>query len=434
MKLLLIQASHLQPDGSVFKTRNLFYPGLALPIVAALTPEDFQIELVNEYAEEIDFDGDYALVGISAMTPQAPRAYQIAAEFRKRGVPVVIGGFHASLLPDEAQQHCDAVVIGEAETTWPRLLEDFRAGRLAGRYQGDHLVDMADIPVPRYDLVNNSGYAVGAMPVQTTRGCPHRCNFCNVRQFYGASYRSRPIDRVIEDVKAAGSSKIFFVDDNIGPNRKYCLELFEALKPLGLFWGSQCNVSFAEDEEMLQKAAEAGCFSLFLGVESLSTESLASINKSFNDISKYEEAFRRIRSFGIRPMVSMMVGLDGDGPESFDATVKFLNDNKVPIAYAFIITPGPGTELFKHFEREGRLVSKDWSKYSGEEVIFKPAKMDADTLQRGLWKVLKGFYNVSSILKRTFWPVGFDLRYFATMKYNWLHWRSVRKGIHPLRG
>jgi len=436
VRLLLIQPSHLNPDGSVFKSTKLMYPGLALPIVAALTPDDFEIELVNEYAERINFDGNYDLVGISAMTPQAPRAYQIAARFMERGVKVAIGGFHGSLLPDEAEQHCDAVVIGEAETTWPQLIEDVRSGTLKKRYRGEKFVDMAEIPVPRYDLVKKSGYAVGAMPVQMTRGCPMNCNYCNVREFYGPTYRRKPIENVVRDVKAAGTRSIFFVDDNMGgkANREYCMELFEALKPLNIFWGSQCNVSVGMDDEFLRKASECGCFSLFLGVESVSRESLTSINKSFNDVDKFRECFQRIRSHGIRPMVSMMLGLDGDGPESFDATLEFLQENRIPIAYAFIITPGPGTVLFKQYQRDGRLLSTDWSKYSGEEVIFKPAKIDADTLQKGLWKVFEGFYSIRSILKRTLFPVEFNMRYFATVKYNWLHWRSVRKGIHPLRG
>ena len=217
MKLLLVQPSHFDDDGNIFKSRKLLYPGLALPIVAALTPQDFDVRIVCEYFETIDFDAEVDLVAISAMTAQAPRAYQVAHRFKRRGVPVAMGGYHVSLFPDEAEPHCTSVCIGEAETTWPQLIEDFRKGphHLKKQYRSDELVDMDAIPTPRYDLLNMEGYTLKAYPVQTTRGCPRRCDFCSVRVFYGNSYRHRPVERVVRDIKATGSKRIFFIDDNI---------------------------------------------------------------------------------------------------------------------------------------------------------------------------------------------------------------------------
>jgi len=405
-----------------------------LPLVAALTPASYEISLVNEYVEDVDFDAPCDVVALSAMTPQAPRAYQIAATFRARGVPVVMGGFHASLRQEEAQQHVDSVVVGEAETSWPLLIRDFESGKLAPVYKSDNLADMSNIPTPRYDLINGKHYALKARPVQTTRGCPRNCDFCNVRQFFGDSYRSRPVEDVVRDIKAAKTPFIFFIDDNMMARRRYCMELFEALKPLGLFWGSQCNISVAEDEELLKKAAEAGCFALFVGIESINPASLDSAGKSFNDVSKYPEAFARLRHYGIQPMLSFILGLDGDGPDTFDRTYEFLMAQKIPFAYFFIITPGPGTKMFNDWQRQGRLKTTDWNHYGGDEVIFTPHAMDEETLQREFWVMLRKFYSWRSISRRILFPIRLNLKYLATLKYNLLHHASVRRGVHPLRG
>ena len=433
MKLLLVQSSHLLHDGTVFNSRRLMYPGLALPIVAALTPRHYDIRLVNDYAEKVPIGEPFDLVGISAMTPQAPRAYQIADAFRKRGVKTVLGGFHGSFFPDEALEHFDAVVVGEAEASWPKVIRDFERAELGRIYSAQEPVDMAEVPTPRYDLVNRSNYALRALPVQTTRGCPHRCEFCSVHLFFGGRYRRRPVEKVVADIKAARCGNIFFVDDNIAASRSYALELFEALKPLKLFWGSQCTIGVGKDPELLSKASEAGCFALFLGVESLNPRTLARYNKSFNDTALYAEGIQEIKRHGIRPMVSLIMGLDGDGPEMFDTTFQFLMDNRVPIAYTYILTPAPGTPLFNRLEEEGRLFNKDWSSYGGDEVVFTPECLSAEELTRGFWEFQKRFYSLGSVARRL-WPPEFSKRWIATMKYNRLHWMTLRKGIHPMRG
>ena len=226
----------------------------------------------------------------------------------------------------------------------------------------------------------------------------------------------------------------FFVDDNIAASRGYALELFDALKPLKLFWGSQCTISVGEDPELLQRASESGCFALFLGVESLNPETLARYNKSFNNTEGYSKALQEIKRHGIRPMVSLIMGMDGDGPEMFDRTYRFLMDNRVPIAYTYILTPAPGTPLFDRLEREGRLFTKDWSRYGGDEVVFTPEKISAEELTRGFWEFQKRFYSLGSIARRVLWPPEFNRRWFATLRYNRLHWMTLRKGIHPMRG
>jgi radical SAM superfamily enzyme YgiQ (UPF0313 family) len=367
------------------------------------------------------------------MTPEVVRAYQIAEEFRRRGRRVVMGGFHVTMLPEEAKQHCDAIVCGEAENTWPELIDDFRAGKMRQVYQSKELADITKLPVPRYDLLNRKGYALRAMPVQTTRGCPRNCDFCSVTQFYGGSYRFRPIEHVVRDVKATGRKFISFIDDNIAANARYCRELCQAIEPLHVIWGSQCNISVARNKDLLRALADAGCVALFLGVESVNAESLASVNKEFNKVAEYGGALKAIREAGIMPMVSMIFGLDGDDERVFQATYDFFLKNRVPIAYIFILTPGPGTRLFERLEQEGRLLHRDWSRYGGDEAVFIPKRMSPEVLERGLWDVLERFYSLQGVFRRVIRTMPARAVIYG-LKYNLIHHRSLKRHTHPLRG
>jgi len=434
MRLLLVQSSHLNRDGTVFHSNHLPYPGLALPLIAALTPGEVDIAIVNDYFETIDYDDPAEVVGLTAMTPQAPRAYEIATEFRRRGKKVVMGGFHASLFPEEAGRYCDAVVVGEAENLWGRVWEDVVAGKLRGVYRSEGHPELAGLPAPRYDLLNRKGYSLLSYPVETTRGCPHGCEFCSVRHFYGGSYRQRPVDEVVRDIRATRSPYIFFTDDNIAAHRAYTMRLLEAIQPLGIVWGSQCNVSACEDEEFLKAARDSGCFSLFLGVESLEQESLDAHGKAFNRVADYSEALGKLSRVGIAASVAMILGMDGDGEKVFERTYEFLTKAKVPIAYFFILAPAPTTALFERLEREGRLLHKDWSRYGGDECVFVPKHLTPERLEEGFWDLYRRFYSVRSIVRRLAWPPRWDFRTVIALKCNLLHRRSLRKGIHPLRG
>ncbi len=434
MRLLLIQSSHLNPDGTVFKSQHVPYPGLALPILASLTPGDVDIEIRNDYFEEMDYDDPADLVAITAMTPQAPRAYRIAGEFHRRGKKVVMGGFQASLFPEEAIEHCDAVVVGEAEEVWPHVWEDFLSGKMKGIYRANGHPELSGLPAPRYDLLNRKGYSLLSYPVQTTRGCPHRCEFCSVHRFVGGSYRHRPIDEVVRDIKATQSPYIFFIDDNIAASKKYTRELLAAIKPLGIVWGGQCDLKAADDEEFLTQAYDARCLSLFIGVESLEQESLDAANKPFNRIEDYSRILQKVRTVGIAPHVSMIMGMEGDTPETFDKTYDFLMAHKVPVAYFFILAPAPGTPFFERWEKDGRLLHKDWSRYGGDECVYVPKRMSKEQLEEGFWRLFKRFYSMGSIIKRLLWPPKWDFRTYIMLKFNLLHRKSLRKGIHPLRG
>ncbi len=434
MKVLLVQPAHLLRNGKVFRSARLPYPSLALPLIGALTPPDFDVELVNDYFEGVDYEAPCDVVAITAMTPQVNRAYQIAEEFRRRGRHVAMGGFHVTMLPEEARQHCDTIICGEAENTWPEFIDDFRAGKARAVYQSKGFVDIAKLPTPRYDLLNRKGYSLRVWPVQTTRGCPRQCDFCSVTQFYGGTYRFRPVEHVVRDIKATGSKFISFIDDNIAASARYCKELCEALKPLKLIWGSQCNISVAKNRELLRTMSEAGCTGLFLGVESVNAESLASVNKKFNKVEEYAGALAAIREAGIMPMVSMIVGLDGDDERVFQATYDFLVKNRVPVAYVFILTPGPGTRLFAALEKEGRMMHKDWSRYGGDEAVFVPKHLSPEVLEKGFWELLRKFYSLPNVFRRVLGSMPFSTRLIYNLKYNMIHHRSLKRNTHPLRG
>ena len=271
MKLLLILPTTTFTDGTALKSKRRWIMGLALPYMAGVTPRDIDTTLVDDRMDEIPYDGGFDLVGLSVTIATTTRAYEIAAEFRRRGVPVVMGGFHPTLLPEECLEHCDAVVEGEAEYVWAQLLDDVRNGKLRPRYRADRLHDLKNLPLPRWELLDIRKYFVPFLPVQTTRGCPFNCTFCEVPIFYGGTYRHRPIGEVIEDVKRVPTRKIQFIDDNITGNREYARELFKALVPLGVRWSCLWTINTSRDPELLDLAKKSGVYHVNIGIESIDT-------------------------------------------------------------------------------------------------------------------------------------------------------------------
>ena len=364
----------------------MYPPPLALPMVAALTPEDVKVIIVDEKVEPIDFEENVDLVGISVMTPFAPRAYEIADIYRKRGIKTVLGGIHPTALPEEAIEHADAVVIGEAENVWGNLIEDFKKNRLKRFYHSDQLISMKGLPLPRINLLNKDAYST-INCVQTTRGCPHNCEFCSVTAFFGRRYRQRPIKEVITEIKRLKKGYIVFVDDNIMGDKKYARELFKALRLLNIEWNSYCTLSLAKDDELLKLAQESGCDAMYIGFESLSQENVDSIGKSFNRVEEYEEAVKRIQDHGIEIMASFIFGLDHDDETVFEKTINFIKKNKIKKPVFSILTPYPGTKLYQRLEQENRIIDRDWSKYDFGHVVIKPKLMSPETLQRGYNRV-----------------------------------------------
>ncbi len=422
MKIRLIDPAYEHPyiSHSQKVIKNIWFARLTLTALAALTPPEIEVKITDENVEPIDFEEDVDLVGVTGMLMHAPRAYQIAQRFRQRGIPVVMGGPHASSLPLEAKEYVDAVVIGEAENVWKGLIEDFKEGRLKPFYKAEAYCSMKGIPPPRRDLLRREAYMT-VNCVQTTRGCPHQCDFCHVTHFFGKTYRCRPVEEVIEEVKRLDGEFVVFIDDNIAGNRHYAKELFTRLKPLKKKWASQASMTLTRDPELLKLAAESGCVSLFIGIESLSSENLKEVNKAFNRVSQFEEAMKALHDYDIMILAGFIFGLDHDDEGVFERTLRFCERNRIELPTFFILTPLPGTALFQRMESEGRLLHKDWGQYNGATVVFKPRLMTEETLQRGFNWACKEGYSWNSIFKRVFHP---QQRFFTRVVSN-IAYRSI---------
>lgn len=401
MKVLLISPENKKSIYAYSRedVRAFWFPKLSLPTIAAHTPPDIEVKILDEVVEDVNFNVEVDLVGISTMTYLAPRAYEIAAKFRARGVKVVIGGIHASMCPEEAKEHADSVVVGEAERTWPLLIEDLRRGELKPFYRETDLPELAGLPIPRRELLNRKAYWTTNC-VQTSRGCPFDCDFCTVTIFGGNQYRLRPVEEVVEEVRRLNKGYVVFVDDNIAGNKAYAKKLFKALIPLKIHWGSQASLTMTRDPELLELAAKSGCTALFIGVESISEENLISANKRFNKVAKFREEFKRFHDYGIMIQTGMIFGFDHDDESSFERTIEFLEENRIELAMFNILTPLPGTGLYKKMDEEGRIIDRDWSHYDGRHVVFKPRLISPETLQEGFFWAYHKFYSVPSILKR----------------------------------
>ncbi|MCP5003220.1 MAG: B12-binding domain-containing radical SAM protein [Planctomycetes bacterium] len=401
MKLLLIGPSGCNNDGSLFKKGKILIPRLNLIHLAGLTLKDVEVEIVEELAENIDFETECDLVGITAFTCQATRAYKIADEFKKKGKTVIMGGIHVSSLPYDALKHADSIIIGEADYLWPSVINDFKNKKLKSIYKHSQLHDLKDLPIPRYDLVKKENYILPLMPVQASRGCPHNCDFCTVTKFFGGSYRFRPIDDVIRDIKASESKNIMFVDDNIIANRKYATELFTRLIPLKIRWFSSCTINIGHFPDLCRLATESGCFGLVIGVESIKQSNLNIIGKRQNKVSEYYRLLKSARENGLSIILSIIVGLDDDDESIFNDTIKFVSKIKPFMPLVGVPIPYPGTGMAKKLESDKRILHKEWFKYRGLNTVFSPRLLGKEKLQREALSTNKKLYTFKSIAIRS---------------------------------
>jgi radical SAM superfamily enzyme YgiQ (UPF0313 family) len=423
------------------------------------------VELVDEAVTDINFDTPCDLVGLSIMTCYAPRAYEIADEFRRRGKKVILGGVHPTYCPDEALRHCDAIVCGEAEDLWPQVVADVEAGTLKQIYRMDQFPALSDYKPPRIELLSPDSYMTRLCSF-TTRGCHFDCEFCSVSPFNGKTTRRRPVPEVIEELKHAkewlrsdivermtrGSllnalstslkiwvgleegSIVAFVDDLHNSHRAYCRELWQALKSLNIKWGCQSTLFLGDDAEMVKLAADSGCVSVFVGMESLSEDSLDETNKGFNQVRKFENQIKMFHDHGIMVNPGIVFGFDNDDESVFETAVEFLTRNKVELAYFNVLTPLPGTALFERYKREGRIFDHDWAKYDGKHVVYKPKRMSPEQLQEGFFWANHQFYSWPCIMHR----VGHtSQRLIPRLEMNWefrkLICRTTPKGtLSPL--
>jgi len=432
LKVLLIQPSRYLANGKLEKKKRRWLLGMTVPYVASLTPPDVQVEIRDDLIEEVTTRERCDLVGFSIMTPHSSRAFELAAGFRRRGIPVAMGGFHVSLAPDECQEHADALVLGEAEESWPRLIRDFQAGRLKQRYQAQQLSDLKNLPVPRYDLLDLKKYRMLNIPSQTTRGCPYACGFCEITQVYGGKYRHRPVEEVVQEIQAihrqTRSKFIYFVDDNFAANRTHTKELLERLIPLKLIYGCVATVNIADDPELLKLMARSGCMHVNVGMESINWESLEGVNKRQNLVEDYERQFKALRDHGIGFSANVVFGLDGDQPDIFTRTVEFLIRVKAPLSFMFVLAPRPGTPVREQLLKEGRIFDHDWTRYCGFNVVHHPKHMTAQELEDQYWRANRRFYSLPSILKR----LTAKAYSFQMLPVNLCFAWYVRRRTHPL--
>jgi len=373
---------------------------LALGILAALTPKEHTLRVIDERVEPVPLDEPTDLIGISACTFSARRAYAIAAHYRARGVPVVLGGFHPTLQPGEAGAHADAVVVGDAEETWPHVLRDAVDRRLRPLYVSPSRPAAAT--TPDRSVFAGKGYLPVRL-VQYGRGCPRSCDFCSIRAFYGGGVRHRPVGEVVEELRACRTRRVFFVDDNLMSSRHALRALLEAVAPLRLRWSSQMDISIADDADLLDLARRSGCQSLTIGIESLSACNLRQMGKSWNGASRLVERLARIRDAGIMVYGSFVFGYDDDDPSVFERTLAFALEQRLFIANFSPLQPLPGTPLYGRLRREGRLVYERWwmePGYRWHEALLEPRGMSAQQLTDGCRVARNSFHSLAGIARR----------------------------------
>jgi radical SAM superfamily enzyme YgiQ (UPF0313 family) len=357
------------------------------------------IRIIDEGVDEINPDRiDADLVGISAITGTAPRSYEIAAHLRERGIPVVLGGVHPTLMPEEAMLHADSVVAGYAEESWPQLLRDFVAGRMLRRYDQSPNLKLTNLPFPQRQLFDSRLVNVGDT-LEATRGCIYQCEFCVVPAAWGRPLQ-KPVADVIADIKQMGAKRVIFLDLNLIADVNYAKELFTALIPLKIRWGGLVTTTIAWDDELLDLTARSGCKGLLIGFESLNQESLKEVKKAFNMRHDYREVVRRIREHGIALMGCFVFGFDHDTLDTFDETVEFVLESRMDLPRYAIAVPFPATALYKRLKAEGRITSGNWSLYDGQHVVFEPKNMTADELLQNTGRAWKKTYSYASIWKR----------------------------------
>ena len=410
-------------------------PCLGLLKVAALTPPDWEVTIIDEKVEPLPPDLEADLVGITTMTTTVERGYEIADLYRRRGAKVAMGGMHVSCLPDEALQHCDSVVVGEAEELWPQLLADFDRQSVQPVYRHhDEYPTLQALPRPNWEIYRQKPY-LPVHFVETTRGCPIDCEFCAVTTAFGGRYRSRPQDEVLAELRALRPFEgfftlkncVFFVDDNIISNRAYAREFLSRIADLNLKWFGQASMNIANDPRILELCRKSGCVGLFLGFETLSSEALASIGKGVNHPEQYLDVVQKIHDHGIGIDGSFVFGLDSDDEGVLERTVNFVRKAKLEVAYYSILTPYPGTRLQRRLVTEGRVLSERWSLYDGSHVVYRPKTFTPEALLSGYHQAFKETFSLGSVFDRL-WGTTAWKSFFYPMNFGFR--QSVRRLVH----
>lgn len=400
IKLLLVQPENWEINRFRKKQFNNFVQ-ITMPYLAAFADERYyEITLVDEYNRAVPYNRPFDLVAITVNTPNAGHCYEMSARFRKTGAKVVLGGPHATLLPGEAAKHCDYLLTGECEETWPQFLKDFIAGCAKKLYGQAGAPSFEHLPLPRWDLVRSRPSLMKGA-VFASRGCPHRCRYCNLKQIYGEGFRTRPVDEVKEEIKQLKSRHFVFWDDNFFADKAYALALMEAIAPLGKQWAAQVVLRDCADRDLLRAAAKAGCLYLFVGLESFSDASLLDAGKKVNRVAEYRDIIGSIHQHRMMVQAGIVFGFDSEGPEVFEQALKTCEELGIDGATVSVLTPLPGTPIYEQYLEEKRLLTKDWSYYNGKtHVAFLPKKMTPKELYEGYLWFRKKFYSLPSFIRR----------------------------------
>ncbi|MDQ6953029.1 MAG: radical SAM protein [Mariprofundaceae bacterium] len=397
----------ISPKGPLYRHRggsfkkSLRYAPLTLTTLASLVPVNLgaNVSIIDEGIREIPNYLDADLIGMTVITGSAKRAYALAKQFRKQGITVVLGGPHVTLLPDEAAEHADAIVVGYAEQTWPQLLQDFHNGELQPRYNQNSDLDLTNMPFPHRHLLPKGSYITQHV-FEATRSCKHACDFCVAPIAWGRGPYQKPVGDVVADIKHCKAKKIIFIDLNLISDRAYAMTLFEALIALKIRWFGLSTMLISQDDELLDMACRSGCAGLLIGFESISSNILRASKKGFNKPAQYQEAVRKLHECNISVMGCFVFGLDGDTSEIFKETADFIMDAHIDLPRFAIATPFPATPLYHRLKKEKRILSDDWELYDGQHVVFQPNAMSVKDLQEGHEWAWRYTYRFKSIAKR----------------------------------
>ena len=403
----MLKIALLSPKGPLYSHRggifrkNLRYAPLTLTTLAALIPPDIEHEVIlfDEGIEDIPMDLEADLVAMTVITGSSRRAYTLARHFRDRGIPVVMGGPHITLIPDDAAPHADCIVTGYAEDTWPQLLCDFLNGAMKERYDQAADLVLGGRPFANRELIEGKRYATTHV-FEATRGCVHRCDFCVVPFAWGRKPLQRPVHEVVDEIRTIGARRALFIDLNLIADRDYALELFTALEPLGIKWGGLATSLLARDEELLERCARSGCMGMLVGFESISEGSLKDVSKGFNSPELFRQWIAAFHAHGIAINGTFVFGMDNDTPDVFDRTAEFIIDAGIDLPRYAILTPFPGTGLHQRLAREGRILTRDWELYDGQHVVFEPANMSPRELEEGANRAWRTTYSYSAMARR----------------------------------
>lgn len=403
MKVTLIYPSSRKSNPNLQwwkQPRSHRYPGLGWLIVASLCNPATDITLVDDEVEDIPYEKETDLVGISLFTANSYRAYEISKSFRCRGIPVILGGVHVVACPEEASEHADSIVVGEAEDTWPELLKDFNSGRLKRMYTSTNTSDLSNMPLPRRDLLDKTKYST-INTVQATRGCPFDCEFCSMRILFGSRTRCRPSEEVIEEIKSLDGNAFLLNDDNLAQKRDYYKNLFRSLIPLNKKWVGAASWNIANDNETLDLLEKSGCRALAVGFESLEPHyGVKKIGSKGDNFLRYKEVVKKLHTHKIAVLANFIFGFDNDNESMFKKTLEFALESQIDTAQFNILVPYPGTPVYQRLEEEGRITDRNWSNYISCNLCYKLKNMSKRAFLEELYKLKRKFYSSSKIAIR----------------------------------